>query len=60
MLDQLEMEARRASPATEDGAWIYPLRLGGQNAALVAWWSGGALRNLSFVTLPPAGDRARN
>ena len=34
--------------------------LGGQNAALVAWWFGGALRNLSFVTLPPAGDRAEN
>ena len=24
----------------------------------MAWWFGGALRNLSFVTLPPAGDRA--
>jgi hypothetical protein len=54
MLDQLE-----ATPATEDGAWIYPLALAGQNAALVAWWCGGALRNLSFVVLPPAGDRAK-
>ncbi len=43
---------------TEDGVWLFPLTMGGQNAALVAWWFGGAWRNLSFVTLPPAGDRA--
>jgi hypothetical protein len=43
-----------------DGAWIYPaLLMAGQNAALVAWWFGGALRNLSFVVLPP-GDRAKS
>ena len=53
MLDQLA-----AISATEDGAWFFPLSLGGQSAALVAWWYGGVLRNLSFVTLPPAGDRA--
>lgn len=53
MLDQLE-----AISATGDGAWIFPQSAGGQNAALVAWWCGGALRNLSFVTLPAAGDRA--
>ena len=55
MLDQLE-----ATPATEDGAWIYPMALAGQSAALVAWWCGDTLRNLSFVVLPPAGDRAKN
>jgi len=55
MLDQLA-----ATPATEDGAWMYPLVLAGQNAMLVAWWCGGALRNLSYVVLPPAGDRANN
>jgi hypothetical protein len=55
MLDQLE-----ATPATEDGVWMYPLVLGGQNAVLVAWWCGGALRSLSYVVLPPAGDRANN
>jgi hypothetical protein len=63
MLDQLE-----ATPVTGDGssrqgeaadAWIYPLALAGQSAALVAWWCGNALRNLSFVVLPPAGDRAK-
>ena len=65
MLDQLE-----ATPATEDGlsrqseaaadVWMYPLVLAGQNALLVAWWCGGALRSLSYVVLPPAGDRANN
>ena len=54
MLDQLE-----ATPATEDGAWIYPVALAGQSAALVAWWCGNVLRNLSFVVLPPTGDRAK-
>ena len=55
MLDQLA-----ATPATEDGAWIYPALLNGQNAALVAWWFGGALRHLSFVMLATSGDRAKN
>jgi hypothetical protein len=26
----------------------------------VAWWFGGALRSLSFVALPPGGERAKN
>jgi hypothetical protein len=55
MLDQLA-----ATTASEDGAWIYPALLNGQNAALVAWWFGGALRNLSFVVLPLDGDRAKS
>ncbi len=63
MLDQLE-----ATPVTEDGslrqsgaadAWIYPVALAGQSAALVAWWCGNVLRSLSFVVSPPAGDRAK-
>jgi hypothetical protein len=53
MLDQLDSVQPKG-----DSAWLFPLTLGGQNAALVAWWFGGAWRNLSFVTLPPAGDRA--
>ncbi len=53
LLDQLETVA-----ANEDSAWLFPLTIGGQNAALVAWWFGGVLRSLNFVTLPPAGDRA--
>ena len=55
MLDQLA-----ATTATENGAWIYPALLNGQNAALVAWWFGGALRNLSYVVLPLDGDRAKS
>ena len=53
MLDQLEAVAPQG-----DSVWLFPLTMGGQNAALVAWWFGGAWRNLSFITLPPAGDRA--
>ncbi len=52
MLDQLE-----AAPATEDGAWIYA-GARGKDAALVAWRSKGALRNLCLMVLPPEGDRA--
>jgi hypothetical protein len=55
MLDELE-----ATPGTEDGAWVYPAAFAGQNVALVAWWFGGALRNLSFVVLSPTGDRVKN
>jgi hypothetical protein len=54
MLDQLE-----AISPTDDGAWLFPMSLAGQSAALVAWWFGGVLRNVSFVTLPPASDRAQ-
>jgi hypothetical protein len=55
MLDQLT-----ASPPVQEGAWIYPALLNGQNAALVAWWFGGALRNLSYVVLPLDGDRSKS
>ena len=55
ILDQLA-----ATPGTEDGTWVYPALLNGQNAALVAWWFGGALRNLSFVVLPLDGDRSKS
>jgi hypothetical protein len=64
MLDQLEAVMAgadglsRQSEAAAD-AWLFPMSLAGQSAALVAWWFGGVLRNLSFVTLPPAGDRAQ-
>jgi hypothetical protein len=55
MLDELEV-----TPATEDGAWIYPAGFAGQNVALVAWWGGGTLRSLSFVVLSLIGDRAKS
>jgi hypothetical protein len=53
MLDQLAA----VEPKT-DSVWLFPLTLGGQNAALVAWWFGGTWRSLNFVTLPATGDRA--
>ena len=53
LLDQLSAVA-----ATEDGAWVFPLHASGQNTALVGWWFGGALRSLSLVTLPKAGELA--
>jgi hypothetical protein len=64
MLDQLEAMPQAEAGSlerseAEAGAWIYPAAFAGQNVALVAWWCGGALRNLSFVVLPPDGDRAK-
>ncbi len=64
LLDQLTAvtTAAEGSPrqdGTAADAWVFPLVLGGQNAALTAWWVGGVLRNLSFITLPAAGDRAK-
>ena len=53
MLDQLE-----ALTPTYDSAWMIPQTVGGQSSALVAWWIDGAMRSLSFVALPPTGDRA--
>lgn len=53
LLDQLEM-----SPPAADGAWIYA-GTHGRDSALVAWWFGGALRNLSLIVLSPDSDRAR-
>ncbi len=53
LLDQLQ-----ATPVTEDGAWVYAENGGPKGTALVAWWFGGVLRNLSLLNLPAAGDRA--
>jgi len=52
-LDQLE-----ATPVTEDGAWVYVHGAGARDRALVAWWYGGLLCNLSLLHLPGGGDRA--
>jgi hypothetical protein len=53
LLDQLEA----ATPA-EDGAWIYA-GSHGKESALVAWWFGGSLRNLTLIVLSPDSDRAK-
>ena len=49
LLDQLQ-----ATTVSQNGAWIYPEAPGGRNAALVAWWYGGVLQDVSLITLPPA------
>lgn len=43
LLDQL-----LATPVHEDGVWIYP-RVLNENTLLIAWWYGGALRNLGLA-----------
>jgi hypothetical protein len=61
LADRLEMsvlDQLQATSVSEDGAWIYPGAWGGHNTALVAWWYGGVVQNLNFITLPTTGDRA--
>jgi len=53
VLDQLQ-----ATVVDGDGAWIYPALGGEKNSAVVAWWSGGALRNLNLIAVPEIGDPA--
>jgi hypothetical protein len=53
LLDQLQ-----ATVVNEDGAWIYPGAAGDAKTALVAWWYGGALQSLNFISLPTTGDAA--
>ena len=60
LADRLELPALDQLLATEitgDGAWIYPEALGGVDTALVAWWFGGVLRSLDFLSLPVTSNR---
>jgi hypothetical protein len=59
MEDDLSGQNETETGVTPD-AWIYPSVFHGQNAALVAWWQGGALRSLSVVVLAPGGDAAKD
>ena len=52
MLDQL-----LTTSVKEDGAWIYPGAWDGADSAPVAWWYGGALQSINFVSIPDTGDR---
>lgn len=52
MLDQL-----LATTISGDGAWIYTGYSAGKYTALVAWWYGGALRNLGLLNVPDAENR---
>ena len=61
LADRLELKVLDqllATPINEDGAWIYPSAWGGDSTAVVAWWYGGVLQNLNFLTLPAVADRA--
>lgn len=57
-LDQLEADGLARPGESAADAWVYPMTVAGQSGALIAWWFGGLLRNLSFITVPPAGERA--
>jgi hypothetical protein len=52
ILDQLE-----TAQTAGDGTWVYPEAFGSKNDALVAWWNGGTLRNLSIMVLPSGSER---
>jgi hypothetical protein len=45
-----------AQGTREDGAWIYPGSGLEANLCVVAWWSGGVLRQLQLLHLPVAGS----
>lgn len=52
MLDQLQ-----ATRISSDGAWVYPDSRAAGNRALVAWWYGGMLHNLGFLSLEKGPNR---
>jgi len=56
--DRLEaplLEQLLATEVREDGVWIYPGVTG--EPALIAWWYGGVLHNLTVLPLPPGPER---
>jgi len=62
LADRLEtplLDELSAAPPAGDGAWIYA-GTHGNNMALVAWWFGGSLRNLSYLVLPTNGDSVKS
>jgi hypothetical protein len=59
MADRLEapgLDQLLAAKIHEDGVWIF---IGDQHEqALIAWWCGGALQNLSLLHVPAGAERA--
>ena len=54
MADRLEvpvLDQLQATRVAGDGAWVYPEIGSAGNRALVAWWYGGVLQNLAFLSL---------
>lgn len=60
LADRLELpilDEILATRITNDGAYIYPENADDKFSALVAWWSGGALRSLSLLHVPSVENR---
>jgi hypothetical protein len=58
LADRLEapgLDQLLAVDILEEGVWIVPGVAG--DPALVAWWYGGTLQNVTLVTLPPGPER---
>lgn len=58
LADRLEspgLDQLLAAHIQRDGVWIFPGAAG--EPALVAWWYGGTIQNLTLVSLPPGLER---
>jgi hypothetical protein len=54
MADRLELpmfDQLQATRISGEGAWVYPEARSAVKRALVAWWYGGVLHNLAFLSL---------
>lgn len=52
--DRLEfpmLHQMMANPPPQEGLWVHPSRVAGQDLCLAGWWSGGILRNLNLTRL---------
>jgi hypothetical protein len=61
LADRLELpslDLLLATRVTGDGAWIYPITESATPTALVAWWYGGMLHNITFVSLDPNSEHS--
>mgnify|MGYP000403927609 CR=1 FL=1 len=60
LADRLELPALDQLLRDEtsgDGAWIFPELMGGVETAAVAWWAGGVLRSVDWLSVPPGAER---
>ncbi|HZV35358.1 MAG TPA: hypothetical protein VFB72_12360, partial [Verrucomicrobiae bacterium] len=60
LADRLELpivDELLATRIAHEGAYVYPYSDSGKFSALVAWWYGGTLRNLSLVHVPAVENR---
>lgn len=62
LADRLEVPALDqllATPIKDDGVWVYPGLGPDQRHALLAWWYGGGLHNLTLLQVPPEPESSR-